>query len=198
MSVKKLFVSGELPKSLRRSFLERIHLRSFRPLAPDEEAEERFGWCGVGRALELDPAPEDIFQAGYLTLGLRWDRFRFPAALVQARIEEASRAARGTGEGRLSRQLQSEIRARVLTELRKKFLPSMRTADVVWNLERSEVFFWSHSKAMVERLSALFELTFGLELTESSPWSAAVRLLPDEKTRRALSGLEHHGFHGPR
>jgi hypothetical protein len=95
MSVKKLFVRGELPKSPRRAFLERIRLRSFRPLAFDEEAEERHGWCALGRPLELEPPPEEVFQSDYLTLGLRWDRYRFPAALLNARLEQAARTLRG-------------------------------------------------------------------------------------------------------
>jgi hypothetical protein len=199
MSVKKLFVRGELPKSPRRAFLERIRLRSFRPLAFDEEAEERHGWCALGRPLELEPPPEEVFQSDYLTLGLRWDRYRFPAALLNARLEQAARTLRGQSEGgKLSAKVRGELRRRVVLELRKKYLPGMKMVDMVWCLGRGEVFFWSHSASFVERLSALFELTFGLELLESSPWSAAVQLRPDAKSERALQGLEHVGFHGPR
>jgi len=194
MSTTKFYVRGDLPKNLRRSFMERIALRTFRPLTPDEEAEERAGWCALGQPFDLELTPDKVFNGAYLTLGLRLDRYRFPARVVQAELAKASHAALSkSGHERLSKTQKNELKRRVIATLRRKYLPSLAAVDVVWNLDAGELFFWSQSRAMIERLGALFELCFALPLVENSPFVAAERLFPKE--RRALDQLERSPFH---
>jgi len=195
MSTTKLFVRGELPKNLRRSFSERIALRTFRPLDPDEEAEERAGWCALGAPFDLDLSSDKVWSGAYLTLGLRLDRYRFPARVIQAELARASHAAlTKSGHERLSRSQKTELKRRVLATLRRKYLPSMLAVDLVWNLDAGEVFFWSQSKGLIERLGALFELCFALTLVENSPFVAAERLFPSQR-RTHLDQLERTPFH---
>jgi recombination associated protein RdgC len=195
MSTTKFYVRGELPKNLRRSFPERIALRTFRPLEPDEEAEERAGWCALGQPLDLDLSSEKVFNGAYLTLGLRVDRYRFPARIVQAELAKAARAALAkSGHERLSKTQKSELKKRVLSGLRRRYFPSMLGVDLVWNLDAGEAFFWSQSRGLIERVQALFELCFGLALLENGPFAAAERCLP-ERRRSALDRLERTLFH---
>ena len=195
MSTTKLLVVGELPKNLRRSFMERIALRTFRPLEPDEEAEERAGWCALGQPFDLDLSPDKIFNGPYLTLGLRVDRYRFPARIVQAELAKASQASlQKNGQERLSRSQKTELKRRVLAALRRKYFPSMLAVDLVWNLDAGEAYFWSQSRGLIERLSALFELCFALTLVENSPFVAAERLFPSQR-RSHLDQLERTPFH---
>ena len=56
MSTTKFYVRGDLPKNLRRSFTERIALRTFRPLEPDEEAARRAGRGNLARVPFAEPA----------------------------------------------------------------------------------------------------------------------------------------------
>jgi recombination associated protein RdgC len=195
LSTTKFYVRGELPKNLRRAFMERIALRIFRPLEPNEEAEERAGWCAIGQPFDLDLSADKVFNDTYLTLGLRLDRYRFPARVVQAELARASQAAlQKSGHERLSRAQKAELKQRVMSGLRRKYLPSMQAVDVVWHLDAGELYFWSQSRGMIERLSALFELCFALGLVENSPFSAAERLLPAQR-RAQLEQLEHTPFH---
>jgi recombination associated protein RdgC len=196
MSTTKFYVRGELPKNLRRSFMDRIGLRTFRPLEPEEEAEERAGWCALGQPMDLDLSADKVFNGAYLTLGLRVDRYRFPARIVQAELAKASRAALAkSGHERLSKTQKTELRKRVLVALRRRSLPNLVAVDLVWNLDAGEAFFWSQSRGLVERLGALFELCFGLELIENGPFVAAQRCLP-ERRRASLERLERTLFHG--
>ncbi|HWO12403.1 MAG TPA: hypothetical protein VNN80_23060 [Polyangiaceae bacterium] len=195
MSTTQFFVRGELPKNLRRSFMERIALRTFRPLEPDEEAEERAGWCVLGAPFDLDVSPDKVFNGAYLSLGLRLDRYRFPARVVQAELAKASHAAlQKSGHESLSRSQKTELKQRVLATLRRKYLPSLLAVDLVWNLDAGEAFFWSQSRGLIERLGALFELCFGLTLVENSPFVAAERLFPAQR-RSHLDQLERTVFH---
>ena len=203
MSPSKFYVQGELPKDVRRSYLPRIELRVFRPLRPEEEADERAGWCAVGQPFELVLSPDKVFTGPYLSLGLRIDRYRFPPAIVNAELELASRALREKrGQEKLSRTQKEELKHRVLQSLRRKYLPRMQMVDLVWNLDRQELYFWSQSGALHERLSALFELSFGLELVLDSPFVAASRLLDDKAHKLGLQqatlSVFHEESHGSR
>lgn len=196
MSASKLYVGGELPKDLRRSYLERIALRTFRPLRVDEEAEERAGWCALGQALDLELSAEKVFSGPYLALGLRVDRYRFPPQVIKAELAKAAQAALAkSGHERLSKAQKSELQKRVVQGLRRKYLPSMLVCDVVWHLDKGELYFWSQSRGLIERLSALFELTFGLELTENSPYVSAQRLLPTKPHLARLAEVTLTPFH---
>jgi recombination associated protein RdgC len=196
MSATRFHVQGELPKDVRRSYLERIRLRKFEPLRPEEEAEERAGWCTLAAPFDLELTTPKLFQGPYITLGLRLDRYRFPPAVLNAELGQASHALREkNGQERLSRAQKAELKVRVLQRLRRKYLPSLRAADVVWNLEREELYFWSGSAALKQHLDALFELSFGLELVPSSPWTEATRLVTTSEQRSRLQQVELTAFH---
>jgi recombination associated protein RdgC len=196
MSTTKFFVRGDLPKNLRRSFMERIALRTFRPLEPEEEAEERAGWCALGQPFDLELSADKVFTGAYLTLALRVDRYRFPARVVQAELAKASHGAlQKSGNERLSKTQKTELKRRVMTALRRRYFPNIIGVDLVWNLDAGEAYFWSQSPGLIERLGALFELCFGLTLAENGPFVAAERCLP-EKKRASLDRLERTLFHG--
>ena len=67
----KLSVRGELPEDFRDTFIEHIRLRAFEPLSPDEDIEERMGWCVVASPLNVELGHENVFFNSYLNLGLR-------------------------------------------------------------------------------------------------------------------------------
>jgi hypothetical protein len=195
MSTTKFYVPGDLPKNMRRSFMDRIALRTFRPIDPNGEAEESVGWCALGQPMDLELAPDKVFNGAYLTLGLRVDRYRFPARIIQAELAKESRATLAkSGHERLGRSQKAELKRRVLASLRRRYLPSLQAVDLVWNLDAAEAFFWSQSPGLLERVGALFELSFGLELVQCSPVVVAERHLP-ERRRPALDRIERTLFH---
>lgn len=198
MSACRFQVRGDLPKDVRRAYVERIRLRTFEPLRADEEAEERAGWCALAQPFDLELTASKLFQGPYLTLGVRVDKYRFPPAVLNAELSTASQALRAkTGQERLSRTQKAELRTRVAQRLRRKYMPSMRAFDVVWNLDKKELYAWSSSAALTQHLEALFELSFGLDLVASSPWADALPLLtlPEQRTR--LTRVELTRLHEP-
>jgi recombination associated protein RdgC len=196
LSASKFYVEGELPKDLRRQFMDRIQLRLFRPLRPEQEAEESAGWCAVGQPFDLELSPDKVFNGPYLSLGLRIDRYRFPPAVVNAELEQAAQALRQKrAQEKLSRTQKAELKQKVLLSLRRRYLPRMQAVDLVWNLDRRELFFWSQSGGLRERLCALFELSFGLDLVLDSPFVAAARGLPGKALQAALQQVTLSAFH---
>lgn len=199
LSFTRFFVRGELPKRFRDRFVENIQLRSFEPLTPESEEQEHVGWCAVGRVLDLELDHEKVFYNSYLNLGMRMDRWRVPGALLRAHLAEAEREAlEKSGRDKLGKREKTELKARIVTRLRKKLMPSMKLVDMSWNLDSGVVRFFNQSPRVHEQFMALFEKTFSLELVADSPYISAERLGLREAELHALSGIEASTLGGRR
>ena len=79
--------------------------------------------------------------------------------------------------GELERQQQSKLHEladrmkRVERDLKKRVLPSIKTVDFVWNIERGQGWLFTQNKGMLERFIDIFEDTFGLQAHERNPYS---------------------------
>ncbi|MBN2192800.1 MAG: recombination-associated protein RdgC [Polyangiaceae bacterium] len=196
LTVAKFTVRGELTDDFHTTFLKAIRHRAFKPLTPDEEAEERIGWCAVGSPLDAELSHDAVFYNSYLNLGLRIDKWRLPATLLKAELNDAiAERLQKTGKERLGKTEKDELKDRIATRLKKRILPSMRHFDLVWNLDSMVLWFWSQSQKTQEQLSVLFEQTFGLELVLHSPYVAATALDLTESEAQALSTVEATPFH---
>ncbi len=191
LTFTRFFVRGELPTRFRDKFVESIRLRTFEPLTPESEDQEHVGWCAVGRVLDLELDHEKVFYNSYINLGLRMDRWRVPGALLRAHLAEAEQEAlEKSGRDKLGKREKAELKARIITRLRKKLMPSMKVVDMSWNLDGGVVRFFNQSPRVHEQFMALFEKTFSLELTADSPYISAERLGLRDAELHALSGVD--------
>lgn len=199
LTFTRFFVRGELPRRFRDKFVENIQLRTFEPLTPESEEQEHVGWCAVGRVLDLELDHEKVFYNSYLNLGLRMDRWRVPGALLRAHLAEAEHEALAkSGREKLGKREKAELKARIITRLRKKLMPSMKIVDMSWNLDSAVVRFFNQSPRVHEQFMALFEKTFSLELVTDSPYISAERLGLRDAELQALSGTEASTLGGRR
>ena len=174
ITISKFFVRGAPRRGFKSRYLENIALRAFRPLRPDEDVDERVGWCVAGRLFDLELTDENVFFGPYLLLGLRQDRWKLPPALLQAHYQEALSAMLAkSGRERLTKSEKDAVKAKVVGGLKRKVLPAMRLVDLAWDLDARVLFFWSQSTSMHERLAALFERTFDLQIDVASPFMVA-------------------------
>jgi hypothetical protein len=190
-----LFVQGKPPRDLRKRYLDAVRLRKFVPLAPEDEASEAVGWCVIERPFDLDFEADRIFYDRFLVLGLRVDKWRIPGALLRAQVadEEQRMLSRGRDK-KLSRAEKDEIKLRVVARLRRKILPTSRAFDVLWDLDAGTVLLFTHSQRTTDELTALFQKTFGLELTADSPHAAAGRANLPGPLQKAFEKVEPISF----
>lgn len=195
ISYSKHFVRGELPEGFRDTFVERIRLRSFRPLTPDEE-EPRVGWCSIENPLDVELDHNKVFFNSYLNLGLRIDRWMIPGPLFKAHFSAAEREHLAKrGRDKLTKREKEELTTVVSRRLRKQLVPVMKVIDLSWNLDSGVVRFWNQSARLVETLGEIFEDTFQLDLVAESPFTAAARLGLTEAHERAFAMLTPAVFH---
>jgi hypothetical protein len=186
-----LFVKGTPPRDFRQRYLQSIRLRVFQPLKPDEGNIESSGWCVMERPFDLEFDAGKVYDDRYVMLGLRIDRYRIPAAMIRAQmVDEEQRILSKSGKNRLSRNERLELRDKIVMKLRKKFTPTTRALDVVWDIDAGTVLFFSHSRRVLADFAALFEKTFGFELDEDSPYLAATRAALPERVFKRLSHVE--------
>jgi recombination associated protein RdgC len=186
LSFTRFRVTGIVPKDVRRRYLEAVRLRSFAALDANGEAIETSGWCVLERTFDIEFDETKLFYDRFLLLGFRVDKWRVPSALVSAHVEEEEQRLLGkTGRERLGRADRAALKQKVILRLRKKIMPTARSFDIVWDLDGETLLFFGHSARLLLDFTALFETTFGLNLTEDSPYAAAMRAhLPSALLKR--------------
>jgi recombination associated protein RdgC len=195
LTFTRLFTQGALPKDLRRKFLEAAKLRVFEALKPEDEALEATGWCVMERPFDLELDSAKMFHDSYVLLGFRIDRYRIPGALLRSQItDEEQRLLGRTKKNKLSRNEKLEVKERVVLRLRKKVIPTSKAIDVCWHLDNGTVLFFGHSKRALIDFAALFEKSFGLSVTEDSPYAAATRAGLPRDLLRSLKDVEPLSF----
>ena len=189
------YVEGTLEPGFVDAFMERIEEFRFRELTPESEDDMTFGWCRIDDMLRADIDRTGAFRGGYLTLGMRVDRWSLPGALLKARIAERQQQVMTEfSKAKLSRMEKERVRETVTREMKGQTLPSASMVDMVWQLDEGRVRFWSQSNTRREQFEELFESTFGMRLQPSGPYIAAVNCgLTDEATGR-LADVEQAAF----
>lgn len=197
LSYSKFFVRGDVPEDYQNGFMRRIRHRAFQPLTPEDDADEHLGWSVIGSPLDLVLGYENVYYRQYVCLGMRVDRWRIPGPLLKAHFAQAQQELlEKKGKERLAQTEKQQLRALVTAKLKRQLLPAMAATDSVWNIDTGVVLLWSHSKAVQERFSALFEATYGVELAANSPFVAATEpgLLDEQEAALAMS--QASSFHG--
>lgn len=195
ISYKLFFVQGELPAGWKESFLERIKLRRFEELTPDEEDEEKYGWVPVERPLESEFPLASVLYNDYLNLGFRRDRYAIPTERFKAELERVSREFKRQNEvEKLTRFQKEDLSRMVRNDLKRRSIPTMKVTDMSWHLTDGLVRFWSQSAKTCELFQGYFEDTFGMKLLPAGPYITAVGLGVDAELLERLASAEPTNF----
>lgn len=195
ISYSLFFVDGEIPKGFSDSFMERIEEFRFQELSAESEDDFTTGWTVVGDMLDLDFTKTKVFRNEYLCLSLRVDKWSLPGALLKARIQQRGEDhMREFEKAKLLRSEKEQIREAVTREMKGQTLPSASLVDMVWNLEKGHVRFWTQSSTRVELFTELFESTFELRLVPTGPYVATLHVGLDDKQVGKLADIEQSRF----
>ncbi len=166
LSYLRLLVDGDLPKNAGDVFEKAIAARRFVPLSPSQEASESGGW--VATEAPFDDSREltrDLFLFGDLVVvTYREDKWAVPrpvlkretAKRIQKIIEDEKKDPDTIG-----RAFVKAVEAAVLVELKQKTIPRTKLVDVVWDARRREARVFGRGTVVTERITSLFERTFG-------------------------------------
>lgn len=191
MTFTRFYVVGELPDEDPGALLRRIRATSFKPLDPDEEAPERYGWASLVDPFDAELDHEKVFFNEYLGLGFRLDRWAIPGPLLKSHLREAEqKILEKKGIEQLGRRAKIELKALVVKKLRRQLVPSTKSVDFLWLRNEGVVLFFSHAKRLRDLVQEHFEKTFKVQLLLESPGTTADRLAFDAETFRRYADLQ--------
>lgn len=191
LTFARFYVTGDIPDDVPGTTLRRIRANAFQPLSPEEDKSEGVGWANIEDPVDIDLDHEKVFYNEYVCLSLRLDRWAVPGPLLKAHLREAEQALlEKRGLEKLGRQAKADLKIMVVRKLRRQLVPSLKSYDMVWNLNSHIVHFFSQSERITTLFDDLFKKTFKLDLVPESPGTAADRVGLDAKQATALAGLE--------
>lgn len=170
------YVEGDVPSDFRDRFMKALEARRFRDIEVESDQEEALGWVDMRDPFETELDLERVLWGNYLQLGMRQDTLRVPGAAFKLHLQRAVRLEQTRlSRERLSRAEEDEVRDRLEKELRRRVLPSIRSYDLVWNIERGEAWFFTSNKRMNEIFQDFFTDTFELILVPRNVYSRLER-----------------------
>ncbi|MEO7328914.1 MAG: hypothetical protein ABI193_10070 [Minicystis sp.] len=176
LTYSRFFVLGDLPADLAGVSMKRIRASASQPLNPDEDISERHGWCAIEDPMITDLDHGTVFFNEYVCLGLRIDRWVIPKPMLNAHLRDAEQAIlEKKGLEKLGRKAKADLKLFVLKRLRRQLMPSVKSVDLVWNVQTGVARFFSQSERIHLLVQDLFEKSFRLKLVPESPGTLADR-----------------------
>ena len=155
------------------------------------------GWVSFEDFLDTEWHEAPAQKGNYFVFSLRVDNRRIPAGVIRKHVAIALRQEkeelRAHNKTFISRERKKEIREQVLLRLRQRFLPVPGEFNVIWLLEKNEVWFASTQSGMIDLFMEEFLQTFDLRLDQLTPYTLAVTML-DEDALLRLDRLEATQF----
>ncbi|HEY5975161.1 MAG TPA: recombination-associated protein RdgC, partial [Geobacteraceae bacterium] len=170
-------VAGELPAGDLFPWLADCLARQGFESIDDTLAEESVGWVQLDDHQATDfSAPAAFWRDHWVTLTLRRDQRKIPAALFKAWLRQAEEAflAANPGLSRVPKRKREELKEAVKAGLLAKTLPVPTTWDLVWDTRTGLVTVTSLSPKVIDQVETLFKKTFpGLRLVTIHPYARA-------------------------
>lgn len=140
----------------------------------ENPADKSVGWTSMQHPFRPDFSGSNFVYGSYLIFALRVDRkIISPKMLKKHVIKETDKRLRASGRDFLSRSEQKIITDHVVNRLILRMPSTPFIYDVIWNVEESQVWFFSNLKSANEDLQALFLRSFNLTLMRLFPYTAA-------------------------
>ena len=195
VSVTRYRVDGKLEQPIIETAPERLKRYAISEMA-DEASEKLAGWTSFDAPFQPNFDGSSFVIGEYLVFALRIDKKTLPPKTVKkyCAIEEAKRLNE-SGREYLSRQEREMIEDQVVNTLMMRVPAVPNVYDLVWNYERSTVWFFTTLKAANEELETLFLKSFKVPLVRLFPYTLAdLELGLSDTDRDLLHNLNATGF----
>ncbi len=183
------YVDGEVPEGFRETFVDAMNKNSFTDIDLALDHDESMGWVSITDPFDSELTIEKFVWGDYLMAAIRHDVVRLPATAFKFHLQKALAERREKeGRERLTKAEIDDTRDFLERQLKKRVLPSIKTHDLVWNVPRKELWFWTTNKKVNELFVDLFEDTFQIKIYEKNPYSRLERM--EESERLIARALE--------
>lgn len=175
-------VIGDLPDSKWDFAKERIRTFGFQDI-DDTYDEYSIGWVSP---LDMFVSEFESEDSGIIVASMRIDERKVPAAVIKKAVGKAFKQEMESRQiPRLGKGVKADIKVRVVTELVRKAEPVATVVEMVWDMERREVFFFSTNRKMQALFEDFFKECFGVMLQQRIPYTIAESMDDVDKDKLA-------------
>jgi DNA recombination-dependent growth factor C len=173
VSITRYKVEGEIQGHLIKTIMDGLNKNSITEI-DDQPMEKAAGWTSFDNPYLPDFETSSCVIGAHFTFSLRIDKKNIPSKIIKKyyTLEMAKRLAE-SGREYLSRNEKKEIKEHVANALSLRIPATPNIYDIIWNYEKSSLWFFSNQKAANEDLETLFSKSFGLTLIRLFPYTMA-------------------------
>lgn len=197
VSINRYYVEGKIEEPVLDTVKKGLEKYSF-PENDEDPSNKISGWTSFNNNFNPDFGGSSFIIDELFVFSLRIDKKNVSPKIIKKYLYiETSKRLKETGKGYLSANEKKEIKEDVTDALFLRVPAVPNIYDVVWNYEKSTVWFFSNSKSANEEFEILFSSSFNQSLIKIFPYSAADVLLGlTDKERDLLSLLTPSKFAG--
>jgi hypothetical protein len=186
-SVSFLVFSPEKQLKSISEVREKIALKAFSTLKPEELKDESIGW--VDPILSFDNENfSNLTEGDNILLGIRIDKYSFGASQLRPYLDEALFDFKTSNSlDYITAQQEKDLKEAVIRKLRMNSYPKTTIIEVAWNLSRNIVYLFNQSSSVVLKFVDLFEKTFETTLT-SKPFYEEVESFSQKENFKSFLG----------
>jgi hypothetical protein len=202
VSFRRFAVVGRSPTAVDQTLLDKLSEHALRPSDIGAPEEVEYGWSGGHHILDASFTFDHNVFADALHFALRVDTNKVPGELKKAdQIMEEEALAATNPSGFISKNQKKDaketVARKIEDELRSGKYRRSKLSPILWDLPNATLYC-SAGNATFEKLSELFERSFGLELQPITAGSLALRILEGKGKRRDYEDFRPTRFvHGP-
>ncbi len=188
VSFRRFAVVGEAPAAPDEALIDKLSANAIQTTEMGIPEETEFGWSGGRHILDVSFSFEHNVFGDAVHFAMRVDTNKVPGDLKRAYIAiEEEATASGNPSGFISKgqkkDVKDTVRRRLEDELREGRHRRSKLVPVLWDVARGVVYSPANG-GNLEKLTELFERTFGLSLEPMTAGGAALRWAEASARRR--------------
>jgi len=195
MSITRYRVDGKIENPVTEAVHRGLRKNVIADIDEDP-TEKSVGWTSFDKPFSPNFEGNSFLFGNLFAFSLRIDRKLIPSKLLKKYVTiEISKRLNKTRQRFLSKDEKKAIKDKVITDLSMRIPSTPNIYDLVWNFEKSDIYFFSNLRSANEELESLFKRSFHLSLIRIFPYTAA-DLLSDlsDPERDTLIGLSPTHF----
>ncbi len=173
VSVTRYQVDGKPPSPVLETIRKGLAQNTFTETAA-EPAESTCGWTSFENPYHPDFEGSSFMIGSFLVFALRMEKKSIPPKVVKKHLSiEMHRKLKNSGRQFLTRDEKQAVYDHVIHTLVRRVPATPSVHDLIWDLEKSRLWFFTNLKAANEALETLFIKSFNLALIRLFPYTTA-------------------------
>ncbi len=189
VSLTRYHVKGEISGPVLETVRSGLKKFAMAKNGDEETIEKVCGWTSLEQPYDTNFDKDHFVFGTYFVFCLRIDKKNISAKIIKKHVtQETNKRLAESKREYLSKNEKKALKEDVVLLLAKRIPATPSTYDLVWDYEKSSLWFFSNLKAANEELETLFTKSFNLHLIRLFPYTAAY-LSADDQAQNQLSTL---------